>query len=189
MSAGDSFYSPGRIKLLLWRYDDLVILTKGVAQGSEGESGAQRTVREIAEGGFEPGASIKSDLDTALRQLEPIVRRVVWDYYVGGYAAVEIARSIPGVNRWFVDRARQRGPREMAYLLGWRPKAALKALVSSLDDLDEREVRTRAEMQERMKLIVARALDECPARGPIGLRCPVIGCNGVFAEDGQHGDA
>lgn len=188
VGGADGFYSPGKIKLLLWRYDDLVALTKVVVQPDRESASVQRTVSDVGEGGFEEGLCIRSDIEWALGSLEPAVRRVVWDYYVAGYAAVEIAAAVPGINRWFVDRARHRGIRQMALSLGWKPKRKTIAA----QDLDEflqeaRDVLTAQELHERMRMIVARSLRSCPTIGPKGMRCPVLDCTGLFdLETGSH---
>lgn len=183
----DQFYSPGRIKVLLWRYDDLVRLT---GSGATDDSNSQRLPRETPEGGFEQGASIQADLDWALEQLDPLIARILWDYYVAGYPAVSVARHIPGCNRWFVDRARHRGIRAMAESLHWKaPPPAVQPtdgtpleLTSHSDD-----GQTQAELHDRMVQIVARGLSICPRRGPPGYACPVIECRGFFDhEDGSH---
>jgi len=180
----DGFYSPGRVKLLLWRYDDLVRLT---GSGTGDDSGSQRLPRETPEGGFEMGAAIQADLDWALSLLEPVVREVVWQYYVAGYPAVSVARHIPGCNRWFVDRARHRGIREMALRLHWKPPTHKMDGTAILEMSMEDEGQTQAELHERMRQIVARGLNVCPRRGPPGYACPVIDCRGFFDHtDGEH---
>src|SRR5579862_2771497 len=113
----DQFYSPGRLQALLWRYDELVRLT---GSGATDDSNSQRLPRETPEGGFESGAAIQADLDWAMAQLDPLVRRIVHAYYIQGYPAVSVAKHIPGANRWFVDRARHRGIRQMADVLHWK---------------------------------------------------------------------
>jgi hypothetical protein len=171
---GRGDYSPGRIKLLLWHYHSLVRVTRAIAQPSD----SQRLPKEHAEGGFEDGASIKADLDEAMKQLEPVVARVVWDYYVAGYAAVEI-------NRWFVDRARHRGVRQMALVLGWRPRKKLQLVAGIVTPVDE--LLEDGPVKERMRMVVARALRYCPASGPPGYSCPVVRCRGYFHHDtGDH---
>jgi hypothetical protein len=94
---------------------------------------------------------------------------------------------LPGVNRWFVDRARNRGVRDMALWLGWRPKGkpvvAVPGTIQSVDDLMEED----GPLRERMRMVVARALRFCPKVGPAGYSCPVIDCRGFFAHDtGVH---
>jgi hypothetical protein len=185
MPSEAAFYSPGRLKSLLWRYDELVQLTRGVA---DAETSTQHLPREQPQGGFEDGATIQADIDTALMQLEPILRRVVIDYYIRGYAAVEIAAHLKhaGVNRWFVDRARHRGIRQMAIALHWIPPPARAEDGAPLDLDDEQDVRG-AELKERLGMIVARAFHRCPSHGPPGYACPVIECRGYFdSEDGTH---
>jgi hypothetical protein len=181
-----NFYSPGRIQGMLWRYDDLVRL---VGSSAADDSNSQHTPRETPEGGFESGAAIQADLDWALGQLEPLTRRIVVSYYVQGYPAVSIAKHIPGVNRWFVDRARHRGIRQMADALHWKPREKKIAECSTPppeQDL-ERECQTAAELRERTIQIVARGLSICPRKGPPGYACPVISCRGFFDhETGEH---
>ncbi len=182
--AVDQFYSPGRIKVLLWRYDDLVRLTGG---GASDDSGSQRLPRQTPEGGFEAGASLKADLDWAMSMLVPTWRRIVWDYYICGYPAVSVAKHIPGANRWFVDRVRHRAIKAMAESLHWKAPThkldGTEILALSLND----EGQTTAELHERLGQIVARGLNICPRRGPPGYACPVIDCRGWFDhDDGEH---
>lgn len=171
-----SFYSPGRVKILLFGYHALVQLTRGVASP---EVTTQHLPRETPEGGFEAGAALKADIDTALRTLEPIVRRIVLDYYVRGYAAVEIAAMLPGCNRWFVDRARHRGLRQMATALAWTPRKYHDDGTLTIDQ-DDDEGLSSAGLRERMRMVVSRAFSVCPTRGPAGYSCPVLACGGVF---------
>ncbi len=177
-----SFYSPGRVKLLLWQYHDLVQLTRGVASP---EVATQRLPRETPEGGFETGAVLKADIDSALAALDPVVRRVVLDYYVRGYAAIEIAVMVPGANRWFVDRARHRGIRQMALSLNWQPRK-VHADGTLTIELDDDAGLSSAGLRERMRMVVSRAFSVCPKRGPPGYSCPVIDCDGFF--DQVYGD-
>lgn len=187
----DSGYSPGRIQLLLWRYYDLVRLTSS-SQTVDAETVQSKRLPKVhPEGGFEDGASVKADLDAALMALEPVVRRVVWDYYVAGYAAVEIAGMLKhaGVNRWFVDRARKRGVRQMALRLGWVPKKKPSQLSATSDPVPiEQYVELEDQpLRERMAMVVARSMQYCPAFGPPGYACPVLVCSGTFAwETGAH---
>lgn len=179
---GNAFYSPGRVKLLLWGYDDLVRLVGGSASP---ETPTQHLPRETPEGGFESGAAVKADLDRALTMLEPILRRVVWDYYVAGYAAVEIAAMVPGCNRWFVDRARHRGIRQMALSLHWKPRPVTPGGESAFD-IDDETSPTEVGVRERMRMVVSRAFAICPKHGPPGFSCPVLDCRSRFDEDGKH---
>jgi hypothetical protein len=186
----DGFYSPGQVKLLLWRYDELLVLSRTIAQPDRETARIQRSVKDIGEGGFEDGLCLKADLDNALAGLDPVVRRVVWDYYVVGLSAVEVAAALHGANRWFVDRARHRGIRQMALSLGWRPALKNATLPYDLDaylaDVAIQDLGP-AGLRERMAMIVARALSSCPAEGPHGMRCPVLDCHATFAWDnGQH---
>jgi len=178
-----AFYSPGRVKLLLFEYHTLVQLCRGV---SAPEVTTQHLPRETPEGGFEAGAALKADLDTALLTLEPIVRRIVLDYYVRGYAAVEIAAMLPGCNRWFVDRARNRGLRQMAKALAWSPRKYHDDGTLTID-LDDDEGLSSAGLRERMAMVVHRAFAICQKRGPLGYSCPVLACGGVFDHiTGEH---
>jgi hypothetical protein len=182
-----NFYSPGRITGLLWRYNDLVRLT---GSGATDDSNSQHLPRETPEGGFESGAVIQADLDWALSLLEPLVARIVTSYYIQGYPAVSIAKHIPGLNRWFVDRARHRGVRAMAESLHWKPRE--KPIVDGPPQPQdmERECQTTAELRERTIQIVARGLHVCPRAGPPGYACPVISCRGWFDHDsGLHDGA
>lgn len=182
----DQFYSPGRIMALLGRYDDLVRLC---GSGGTDDSNSQRLPRDTPEGGFESGAAIQADLDWALGELEPLVRRIIVSYYVQGYPAVSVARHIPGMNRWFVDRARHRGIRQMAESLHWKAREKPTVDPSAICEQNlERECQTAAEMRERTVQIVARSLSICPRRGPPGYACPVISCIGGYFdhETGEH---
>jgi hypothetical protein len=183
----DQFYSPGRITVLLWRYDDLVRLT---GSGATDDSNSQRLPRDTPEGGFESGAAIQADLDWALSRLEPLVARIVTSYYIQGYPAVSIAKHIPGLNRWYVDRARLRGIRQMADALHWKPRAKPSIEGPSEPQDLVRECLTMAELWVRTILMVARGLSVCPRKGPPGYACPVISCRGYFDhETGEHDGA
>ena len=181
----DPFYSPGRITALLWRYDDLVRLTGSSATD---DSNSQHLPRETPEGGFESGAAIQADLDWALGQLDPLIARITWAYYVQGYPAVSVAKHIPGANRWFVDRARHKGIRQMADALHWKARPPeLLDVGEVLEQRLDRECQTAAELNERTIQIVARAMHVCPRKGPPGYACPVIACRGWFDhESGEH---
>lgn len=182
MIAPDAFYSPGRVKLLLWQYHTLVQLTRGVASP---DVQTQHLPRETPEGGFESGATLKADIDSALAALDPIVRRVVLDYYVRGYAAIEIAAMVPGCNRWFVDRARHRGVRQMARSLKWTPRTYQADGTLTIDQDDDEGLSSEG-IRERMAMVVHRAFSVCPKHGPPGYSCPVIDCDGFF--DQIYGD-
>lgn len=185
MGDGESFYTPGRIKLCLWRYKDLVQLVSAQA-GSD--SNSQRLPRDHPTGAFEAGAAIKADLDCAFAAIEPALAKVVWAYYVVGYASVEIAVHMPGANRWFVDRARHRGIKDMAlYLKDWTAPAVRFDEAGVIVEGDRDPGLSAASLQERMRQVVARAFNRCPVKGPPGFSCPVIDCRGWFdPSDGYH---
>lgn len=185
MGDGESFYTPGRLKLCLWRYKDLVQL---VSSQAGNDSNSQRLPQDHPAGSFESGAAIKADLDSALSALEPVIRRVVADYYIAGYAAVEIAVMIPGANRWFVNRARHRGIRDMAlYLKDWTAPAVRLDEAGVIVEGDRDPGLSAASLHERMRQVVARAFSRCPVKGPPGWACPVIDCRGWFdPTDGYH---
>lgn len=184
----ETYYSPGQIKLLLWRYSTLLAFNKATVVGHEPTlNQIKRPVRDIGEGGFEDGVALKADLDAALSSLDPVVRRIVWDGFVLDMAAVEITRSLAGSNRWFVDRARGRGLRQMALFLHWRPSKKSLARLRTLDEvLQDSDALSHAGLLERQRMIVARALQTCPIKGVPYMRCPVIDCLGGFSGEGWH---
>lgn len=77
MSDPESFYTPGRVKLALWRYKDLVQLVS--SQGGN-DTNSQRLPRDHPSGVFETGAAIKADLDCAFAAIDPVLAKVVWSY-------------------------------------------------------------------------------------------------------------
>lgn len=143
------YYTPGRVMMILWRYFDLVRLVGG---SSAPETSSQHLPRETAEGGFESGAAIKSDVDGALRLLGRVERQVVWRYYVLQQPEVVIAAEVPGANRWFVHRCRLAALRKMALSLGWVPR---KTAASEARDLDEEL--SRSAMRSRMAQVLEQA--------------------------------
>jgi DNA-binding CsgD family transcriptional regulator len=189
-----SWYTPARVKKCLWVYDALAAGygmaaladlddtrpdTSGAASTEPGSP--RKKKRTNPEGGFESGVAIKADLDRALDALEPRMRRVLLLSYLGGYTDTEIAAGLR-VSRWSVRTLKKAGVQEIALLLGWRPGATRE---KTIEERVAELVADQEKANEALRLVIASALQVCPATGPRGCPCPV--CDEPFHyQTGAH---